>query len=250
MSVHDAFDELTRILASPVPRRQAFRLAAGVVAATVATPWSRRGYAAAAADPCNAVSITYANQEELECPQDLPCGTGIQFDIPSVSVCPGDDCSGKRITETATTDGLCSNPARPRAVRTGAGCNIGPGNKTLPSANGEPCQDQYALCGTPALFTALTAGHPNCTETYTQKLFVDGKLVQTCTIVFKIALANGKCSATVTRSCTSEHSPDQCCLDADGHEIFCAEHETCCGRKCCDIRKNCCVYPGVCTQCD
>src|SRR6185369_3809181 len=117
----------------------------------VAMPWSRRALSAAPADPCNAVSITYANQQELECPSDLPCGTGIQFDITSIGVCPGDDCSGKRVTETATTDGQCSSPARPRAVRTGGGCNIGRGNTVLPAPNGDPCQDQYALCGTPAL---------------------------------------------------------------------------------------------------
>ena len=178
----------------------------------------------AAAGTCRVLSITYANQMNLGCTNGR-CGASTVFSITGVVVCPGDNCNGAQITEAVVTDAGCI----PGGVNTGAGCPVGAGNTV---AN---CTDTYSLCAAAAAYPVA------CTETYTQSLSVDGTLAQTCKIVFMIANPKGgPCTGTVTRSCTSVHTMNQCC----GPMGFCNTGQCCTAANtctACNPATNCCL---------
>ncbi|MCP3917432.1 MAG: VWA domain-containing protein [bacterium] len=142
-------------------------------------------------DVCCPRDITYANEQSPGCAAGA-CGAQIVFDITGV-VSTG-SCEGQQLTEAVTTDAGCI----PGSVMTGPGCPIGAGNTIV------NCTDTYALCAAPASFPMGT-----CTETYTQQLFVCGRLVQTAAIAFTVTRTATSCSGTVTRTVIGNTAPAQ-----------------------------------------
>jgi hypothetical protein len=133
---------------------------------------------------CNQLHLTYANQQTLGC--GTSCGAQIRYSVTGVTnSCDTIDLVGAKVTESVTTDAKCL----PGGVQTGAGCPVGSGN----SITG--CTDTYGLCAAAASFQIGT-----CTETYTQKLYVDGCLAETRRIVFTVTRTATSCSGTVTRN--------------------------------------------------
>jgi hypothetical protein len=185
------------------------------------------------ATPCCALSLTYANQQNLGC--GAYCGAQIRYDITGVTTCPGQSCQGKSVTETVTTDQKCI----PGPVHTGPCPDpIGPGN-TISN-----CQDTFKLCAPAVDFPA-----GGCVETYTLTNYVGGNAVEICTITFTIT-KNGACSGTVTLSspCTQLN---KCCPDGSPNAGICytpgTPEQGCCqyGTKCYDGNRD----PEECRVC-
>jgi hypothetical protein len=131
------------------------------------------------------LGLTYANQSAPGCAAGK-CGALIRFDLTGVThSCDSIDMQGANVTESVTTDNGCG----PGIVTTGPGCPVSCGNSMA------ECTDTYYICGLP---TSYPPG--GCTDTYTQKLFVDNHLVETHTIVFTITFPGGTCTGTVTRN--------------------------------------------------
>ena len=142
---------------------------------------------APAAAMCRPQSLTYANETRLSCPPGK-CGVKFKFDVTKVNTCPGDDCKGKTVGETVTTDNKC----------TAGGVDQGPCPHPVGDSNNIPgCSDTYEFCTDPA--NIPDAG---CTETYTVADNVDGVGAGVCKIAWKFTKTGGACSATVSRTCT------------------------------------------------
>lgn len=141
---------------------------------------------------CNQLRLNYTNPVILSCPPRIPCGVVTRFDVHSVShSCDAIDLVGAILTEEVTNDHNCVSVD----VTGGLMCPVVPGNLIhLPPFL--PCQDFYSMCGTPSSFPIGT-----CTETITQKLFVDGCHAETRTIRITIARGPfGFCTGVVERN--------------------------------------------------
>lgn len=140
-----------------------------------------------AAAMCRPQSLTYANETRLSCPPGK-CGVKFKFDVTKVNTCSGDDCKGKTVGETVTTDNGC----------TAGGVDQGPCPNPVGNSNNIPgCSDTYEFCTDPSNIPAA-----GCTETYTVADNVDGVGAGVCKIVWKFTKTAGACSATVSRTCT------------------------------------------------
>lgn len=140
-----------------------------------------------AAGACRPTSLNYANEKKLKCPEGM-CGLKFQFDVSKVNTCAGDDCKGKTVGETVTTDNKC----------TAGGVDQGPCPNPVGAGNTIPgCSDTYEFCVDPASIPAK-----GCTETYTVADNVDGVSAGVCKIVWTFTKTDKSCSATVSRSCT------------------------------------------------
>jgi hypothetical protein len=146
---------------------------------------------------CDQLSIETANYRTYQCPQqpDGPadksqlCGGVATIDYTRVlHHCDSIDLKGAQSPETVTEDHNCV-PAQQQAG-TGAGCIVAEGN-TLPK-----CHDTYALCYNTA---DLPVGW-DCTETLTQKNYVDGCVAEVAIIKIRVVKTATSCSGTVTRT--------------------------------------------------
>jgi hypothetical protein len=144
-----------------------------------------------AAKTCRPLSLEYSDEATLACAEGL-CGAKFKFKVTKVNTCPGDDCKGKSIGETLTTDGKCVAGD----VEQGPCPDPVGDNNTVSN-----CSDTYKFC-----FKPKRIPDEGCTETYTLRDNVGGVSAGVCKIVWKLTKTDGKCSATVSRSCTPESS--------------------------------------------
>jgi hypothetical protein len=198
MSLHSMYGNqaVLRMLSSApatMPIKRAFATGSSFYRAadkgSGATPQSKPAPPAPVPAPatCRPQSLTYANETQLGCPPGK-CGVQFKFDVTKVNTCPGDDCKGKTVGETVTTDNKC----------TAGGVDQGPcpnpvgDNNTIPG-----CSDTYEFCTDPA-----NIPEGGCTETYTVADNVGGVSAGVCKIAWKFTKTGGACSATVSRTCT------------------------------------------------
>jgi hypothetical protein len=141
------------------------------------------------------LSLAYANQQTLSCAAEDPafCGPIIQFAITRVNnSCDSTDVAGALLTEELTSDHGCGTPVDfpiETCVTNGTCPTVEAGNR-LPAG----VVDKYELCARPSVLPAGT-----CTEHFTQKIFLDGVLIETHTITFTITNTATACSGTATR---------------------------------------------------
>jgi hypothetical protein len=158
--------------------------------------------------PACTFSIRYVKDKDIPCdtlfeqqkgkkPPGKMCGRAVQYNVESVSAngpkCP--PLKGLKFTETKQID-----PGKASCLPAGAtlpasdGCVIGDNGKIT------GCTDIYSLCGPLAGINELT--NAGCENTYTQKLFVDGKEVETHKIHFDMDTTATTCTTKMTRDGT------------------------------------------------
>ena len=159
--------------------------------------------------PACTFSIHYVKDKDIACdtlfeqqkgrkPPGKLCGRAVQYNVESVSAvgtkCP--PLKGLKFTETKEIDqGKASCLPDRTTLAPSGGCVIGDNGKLT------GCTDLYSLCGPLADINARTNG--GCENTYTQKLFVDGKQAETHKIHFDIDTTASTCDTKMTRDGTA-----------------------------------------------
>jgi hypothetical protein len=117
------------------------------------------------------------------------CGGMLHVDYTKVTHnCDSVSLFGAQLTEAVASDHHCTTKSVP--IVTGAGCPVVGGNLLV------GCHDDYSFC---ALTSALPTSY-DCTETYTQRLFIGGCLAETHVLTLRIVKAGDNCSGSVTRN--------------------------------------------------
>jgi len=136
-------------------------------------------------DICDQIDVTYTSPVALTCSAGR-CGAGVRYDLTKVThSCDSVDLKGANVTEVVTNDHGCFSVD----VVGGAGCPVG-ANNTITG-----CTDTYQGCAPAEVFPMGT-----CTETITQKVFVNSCLAQTTTIKITITRTTTNCTGTVSRN--------------------------------------------------
>jgi hypothetical protein len=146
-----------------------------------------------------AYTVTYANQQEVDCdtvwrnekgtnPPGPLCGVSLVYDIVSVSAsgskCPA-KVEGLTVSEITQGDHGCTPPDFSWPA---GSCTIGPGGKVT------GCTDTFTLCG----LTRDLKG--DCTEIVDQEIEVGGQLAQEHEIIFELKKSDKGCTGKVTRN--------------------------------------------------
>jgi len=149
-------------------------------------------------------TVNYVKNKDIDCdtlfqqqkgskPPGKLCGRAVLYDIKSVTAsgkCP--PFKGQKLTETKKLE-----PGKASCLPPGgkfdesSGCDI-EADGTLKN-----CTDLYSLCG--PLDDINSRTNAGCENTYTQKLFIDGKEAETHSIHFDIDTTPTTCTTTMTR---------------------------------------------------
>jgi hypothetical protein len=144
---------------------------------------------------CSGIGIQEEDQRQIDCSQvpelrDISGLCGAALGVTYVAVthkCDSVDLAGGEFHETVTSDFKCSGPT---AVKTSGG-DIREGN--VFAGPGERFRDYYWVCLPPESYAG------DCTETYTQEMYIGSCHIATKKIVFSITKNDDGCSGTAQR---------------------------------------------------
>jgi hypothetical protein len=145
-----------------------------------------------ACDTCYPSGLVYTGETQVPIP---PPGGGAAIGYNILGVTCQCDCAGAVLTETVTRDSGCLPGT---FVQVGPPQTVGPGNTFL---NG---YDIFYLIALPEAFPMGT-----CIETFTQQMYICGRLVETAQMVFTITRTVTGATGIGTRTVLSHANPPQ-----------------------------------------